>query len=523
MKTLRSYVAGRWQEAREGFRVLFNPSTEEPIARASSAGLDFGEALEYAGRRGGAALRELTLPQRSALLRSMSAALHEHRDELIALCVDNAGTTRRDAKFDLDGATGTLSYYAGLAAGLAERGFLVDGQGEKLGRSARFWGQHVRLPRRGVAVLINAFNFPAWGFAEKAAGAILAGMPVLAKPATSTALITERCIEILIEAQVLPEGAVSLVCGTIGDLVERLGSQDVVAFTGSASTALALRRNDSLVARGVRINIEADSLNAAVLAPDVEPGSESWALFVRDVVREMTQKTGQKCTAVRRVIVPRHVADRVEEELVAELGKAVVGNPVDPSVTMGPLATGDQLQDAVDGVQKLCSAARLVHGSGVRVAGVSAPPGKGYFFGTTLLRADDPARADVVHRHEVFGPVATLLPCDGTAREAAELVALADGTLVTSLYSDDEAYVAEYLASAGAFSGRLYLGSQKMADQAPGSGVALPQSLHGGPGRAGGGEELGALSALHLYTQRVALQGSRQMIHALTGQPGEQA
>lgn len=517
MKTLRSYVCGEWHEARDGFRELVNPSTEEPIGRVSSAGVDFGKTLEFARARGGRTLREMPFEQRGHLLKSMSRALHEHRDDLIALSIENTGTTRKDAKFDLDGATGTLHYYSTLAASLGEDGMFVEGSGDKLGRTARFWGEHVRLPLHGAAVLINAFNFPAWGFGEKAAAAILAGMPVIVKPATSTAMVAERCIEILVEADVLPVGAVSLICGSTGDLLERLGPQDVVAFTGSASTALGLRGMENLLARSVRVNVEADSLNAAVLAADVTPGSETWELFLRDVAREMTQKTGQKCTAVRRVFVPAAVADDAQTALVERLADAVVGDPADSSVTMGPLATADQLRDAVEGVEKLGAAAEIVHGSGRRIDGVGAEPGKGFFFGATLLRAEEARRARVVHEHEVFGPVATIMPYSGAPDEGAELVGLGQGSLVTSVYGDDDAWVESFVREGGAYSGRLYLGSQKMAEQAPGSGTALPQSLHGGPGRAGGGSELGGLRALELYTQRVALQGSRQMLQSLCG------
>jgi len=519
MKTLRSFVCGEWHEAGSGFRELVNPTTEEPIGRASSAGLDFGKALAFARSRGGRALREMSFEHRAQLLKSMSKALYERRDELIALSIENTGTTRKDAKFDLDGATGTLHYYSTLAGALAEGAPMVDGRGEKLGRTARFWGEHVRLPLRGAAVLINAFNFPAWGFGEKAAAAILAGMPVIVKPATSTAMVAERCVEILAEADLLPQGALSLICGSTGDLLDRLGPQDVVAFTGSASTGLSLRGMENLLRQSVRVNVEADSLNAAVLAGDVQPGSETWQLFVRDVVREMTQKTGQKCTAVRRVFVPAEAIDDVQVALIEQLADVVAGHPEDAAVTMGPLATADQLRDAIEGVDKLGSAAEIVHGSGQRIDGVGAEAGKGFFFGPTLLRAEDPRAAGVVHEHEVFGPVATIMPYSGSADDAAELVGLGQGSLVTSLYGDDDGWMASYLEEGGAHSGRLYLGSQKMAEQAPGSGIALPQSLHGGPGRAGGGAELGGLRALELYTQRVALQGSRQMLQALCG-PG---
>ncbi len=522
MKTLKSYVCGGWHEADGGFATLYNPSTEEPIAQASSQGVDFGAALAYARDRGGSALRELDFLARGELLKNMSRALYEKRDELIALSLENTGTTRRDAKFDLDGATGTLHYYGALASALGPNKVIVDGEGQKLGRSARFWGEHVRVPLRGAAVLINAFNFPAWGFAEKAAAAILAGMPVIIKPATSTAMVTERCIEILVEADVVPDGVMSLICGSAGDLLSRLDSQDVLAFTGSADTALKLKSGDNLLAQCTRVNVEADSLNSAVLAGDVEPSSETWGLFLNDVFREITQKSGQKCTAVRRIFVPAEHADTIQAELSQRMGDVVVGHPGDPSVTMGPLASDAQLKDAIEGTKSLAGESKIVHGHGERVDGVGAEAGKGYFFAPTLLRNDDTGADDLVHRREVFGPVATLLPYDGSAEKAAELVALGGGSLVASYYSDSDDNAETFLAAAGPFSGRIYLGSEKMAEQAPGSGVALPQSLHGGPGRAGGGEELGGLRALNLYTQRVALQGSRKMLQNLTGTTSEE-
>ncbi|MEE8142630.1 MAG: 3,4-dehydroadipyl-CoA semialdehyde dehydrogenase [Planctomycetota bacterium] len=515
MRTLKSHVSGKWHEASTDLVPLFDPCSEEQIAQASSTGVDFAAALEYARSQGGPALRELSFIQRGELLMGMSKALHAHREELIQLSLKNTGATRKDAKFDLDGATGTLSYYAYLAKEIGDLKLLRDGDGEALGRSAKFWGQHVRVPLHGAALHVNAFNFPAWGFSEKAACAFLAGMPVITKPATSTALVTERCVEIIVEAGLLPPGVLSLICGRTGDLISRLGSQDVLAFTGSAATALKLRRRENLLASSVRVNIEADSLNAAVLGPDVESGSETWGLFIRDVVREITQKAGQKCTAVRRILVPEPHAEAVQEALVDSLERVVTGNPADSTVTMGPLATAHQLEDAIQGVAELRQDAQLIYGTGERVSGAGNPPGKGYFFAPTLLCAGDSSRSDSVHSREVFGPVATILPYDASASEAARLVALGGGCLVTSLYSDQRDWVGEWIAAGASWSGRLYLGSLKMAEQALGSGIALPNSFHGGPGRAGGGGELGGLRGLHLYTQAIALQGSRSMIERL--------
>jgi len=517
MKTLRSYVGGRWHEARSGFATLVDPSTEEEIGRASSDGIDFGAVLGAARDRGGPALRALTFAQRAQLLKDMSKILRDHRDELLDLSARNTGTTRPDGSFDVDGASGTLAYYASLGKGLGDRAFLIEGDGVQLAKTEGFYGRHVLVPRQGVAVHVNAFNFPAWGFAEKAACALLAGMPVVTKPATATAMVTERCIELLAEAGILPDGALQLIAGATGDLLDRLGPQDVLAFTGSADTARGLRARGNLLAANPRMNVEADSLNAAVLGPDVEDGSVTFDLFLRDVVREMTQKTGQKCTAVRRILAPAGRMDAVQEALAAKLAEVVVGNPADAAVRMGPVATAQQLDDSLRGIGELRQAARLVHGTGERTDGVGAPAGKGYFLQPTLLRCDDGRNAGPVHQREVFAPVATLLPYDGTAGDAAALVALGGGTLVTSAYTDDAGWAGELVAQGGGGTGRVYIGSAASAAEAPGSGAALPQTLHGGPGRAGGGEELGGLVGVKLYLQRMAIQGSRALVDGLLG------
>ncbi|HYO11744.1 MAG TPA: 3,4-dehydroadipyl-CoA semialdehyde dehydrogenase [Thermoanaerobaculia bacterium] len=519
MKTLRSYVRGRWHEAQGGFAALVDPSTEEEIARASSQGIDFGAVLAYARERGGPALRGMTFAQRSALLKDMSKVLRDHRDELLDTSARNTGTTRPDGSFDVDGGSGTLAYYASIGRGLGDRTFLAESEGVQLAKTEGFYARHILIPRTGVAVHVNAFNFPVWGFAEKAACALLAGMPVITKPATATAMVTERAIELIVEAGILPDGALQLVVGSTGDLLDRLGPQDVLAFTGSADTARRLRSRDNLLAANTRVNVEADSLNAAVLGPDVAPdgGSATFGLFLKDVVREMTQKTGQKCTAVRRILVPRDRVDAVQEALAGRLSQVVVGNPADGSVTMGPVATAQQLRDGEEGIAELQKGARLVHGTGRRTDGVGAPSGKGFFLQPTLLRADDPGNAGPVHEREVFGPVATILPYDGTAADAAGIAALGGGTLVNSAYTDDAAWAADFLVHGGGSTGRLYLGSESSAADAPGSGAALPQALHGGPGRAGGGEELGGLVGVKLYLQRVAVQGSKAVVEGLVG------
>jgi 3,4-dehydroadipyl-CoA semialdehyde dehydrogenase len=518
MDTLRSYVAGKWI-AGPDIVDLYDPSTEDVVARLASGGIDTAAMLEHARSVGGPALREMTFAERGEMLRGMSKVLRDNRDELLELCRVNMGTTLPDGGFDVDGGSFTLGYYGKLGAGLGGARVLPDGEGVQLAKTEGFWGQHVMVPRHGVAVHINAFNFPVWGFAEKAATALLAGMPVVTKPASSTALPAARAVELLIQAGIMPEGAFQLIVGSTGDLLDRLQPQDVVAFTGSADTARYLRGQRAVMDASVRFNTEADSLNAAVLAPDAGDGPV-FDLFIKDVAREMTQKSGQKCTAVRRILVPAGLMERVQEALSARLGRTVVGNPADASVRMGPLASAQQLKSALEGIGLLRQDARIVHGSEGRVEGVGAPDGKGWFVAPTLLRADDARAASSVHRHEVFGPVATLLPYDGSATDAAAIVGLGGGMLVTSAYSNDDEWLRDFVHAGGAHSGRLYIGSDAAAGDAPGSGVAMPQALHGGPGRAGGGEELGGMVGVRLYMQRLALQGARQTVDALAGVGG---
>jgi oxepin-CoA hydrolase/3-oxo-5,6-dehydrosuberyl-CoA semialdehyde dehydrogenase len=515
MITLTSYLAGRWHQAETGFQTLVDPSTEEPLARASSAGADFAAALDWTRRTGGPALRELSFGQRGEILKAVARKLREHRDELLALSRRNNGTTDSDGAFDVDGGGGALAVYGNLGLALGDRRALLDGEGDQLAKTEAFWSRHVLVPKQGVAVFVNAFNFPAWGFAEKFACAFLAGMPVITKPATATALTAHRLVEIVIESGLLPPGALQLVVGGTGDLLDRLGPQDVLAFTGSAATALALRSRRNLLAASVHVNVEADSLNAAVLAPDVAPGSSVFDLFVRDVAREMTQKAGQKCTAARRILVPAPLSGTATEALAVRLGRTVTGNPDDESVRMGPLATADQLRDTLDGIAELLATTDLVHGSGRRIDGVGAPAGRGFFVGPTLLHSAVPREKTPVHYREVFGPVATLLPYDGTAAEAAAVAALAEGTLVTSVYSDDDGWLRDFLRSGGATTGRLYVGSA--GSEGVGSGACFPQSQHGGPGRAGGGAELGGPRGLAPYLQRVAIQGHRRLVDRVAG------
>lgn len=518
MVRLRSFVGGRWVEGSGAPIALVNPSTEGVVAEVLGGGVDCGPALEYARAVGGPNLRAMSFAERGELLGKMAKAIHVHREALLDLCRDNNGCTRGDAKFDVDGATATLAAYAKLGQGLGAARFQIDGEAERLSTGARYVGQHVRLPRPGAAVHINAFNFPAWGTFEKVAVALLAGVPVVSKPATATALTAFRMVEILVESGLMPEGALSFVAGPPGNLMDVLGPQDCLAFTGSADTAARLRSSAAVSARSTRVNIEADSLNAALLGPDVEVGGDLWNLAVRNIVRDMTQKTGQKCTAVRRIFVAEGQADELAGAISDELARVVVGDPAEDKVTMGPVATAAQLRDVRQGIRHLSEQARVVTGGLEAVQGVGAPEGKGYFVAPTLLQAADADAAPRAHEHEVFGPAATLIPYGGGAAEGAELLARGKGCLVSAVYGDDRDWLGELLFAAAPWTGRLQVVGTKVSDQTLPPGLVLPNQVHGGPGRAGGGEELGGLRGLDFYTQRVALQGDTAVLKKLLGQ-----
>jgi len=517
IQTLSSFVQDAWVQGQGALAPLFNPATEEELARTGTGGVDFGAALEHA-RRSGQALRELTFAERGAALRALSKALHAHRDELIGLAIANGGNTRSDAKFDIDGAIATLSHYADLGAQLGSLRVLRDGEAVQLGRTARYAGMHIWSPREGVAVHINAFNFPAWGMAEKMATALLAGMPVISKPATSSALVAFRAAELCVEAKALPPGAFSFLCGSAGDLLDRLHPNDVVAFTGGASTAQKLRAQ--LAPRGVRLNIEADSLNSALLGPDVEVGSASWDIFIGDVARDISQKAGQKCTAIRRIFTPAERLPAVQEALIERLSAVHVGDPSRADVTMGPLATREQQRDIKAGLARLLAEATSVFGGDGTAKPLAADPSKGFFVAPTLLSCADPHGATALHRDEVFGPAATLCALrpgsdSEQAREAVQLIKRGGGSLVCSVFSDDRAFLSEAVLGLAPAHGRVYLGSEKVAGQTFGPGTVLPQLVHGGPGHAGGGEELGGLRGLGFYSQRTAIQGDRALLDAI--------
>ncbi|GAB4146457.1 MAG: hypothetical protein Fur0037_14510 [Planctomycetota bacterium] len=505
MIQIESFVAGRWLAGDGESRAVHDPTTERELGAVRQAGIDFASVLRHAREVGSPALRRQGFRGRAALLKALSALIHDHRDELLDLSTENGGNTRSDGKFDVDGASGTLAAYAKLGEELPEGNLLLDGDAAQLGRTPRFSGQHVLTPRLGVALHINAFNFPVWGMGEKMAQALLAGVPVIEKPGTASALVAHRLARIIADSGILPEGSFQFVAGSVASMLDELTAQDSVAFTGSSATAAAIRGNANLVRRNVRVTIEADSVNAAILGPDVEADSDTFGQFLANIVTDVTQKAGQKCTAVRRILVPQAALRAVEEALIEALTAVCVGDPREPRTRMGPVASRAQFATVREGIDRLAGAAEILCG------GSQPAREKGWFLAPTLLRARDPA-APVLHQEEVFGPCATLFPYDGTADAAASLANLGGGGLVASLYTDDRAFLEPLVRAIAPWHGRVWIGSEKTLGQALGPGAVLPQSVHGGPGRAGGGEELGGLRGLALYLQRTALQGDRSVL-----------
>ncbi len=518
MKNLASYVFGEWVEGKGGPATRGNPTTEEPLAQASTEGVDMKKALDFARDVGGPALRAMSFRERGGLLRKLSRTIYTARDELMTLGVQNAGNTRSDAKFDVDGASATLAAYADIAENeLGDAKFLVDADPINIGRSSKLTGQHLFLPLEGVAVHINAFNFPAWGLAEKAAVALLAGMPVISKPATSTALMAFRLMQLIVEQEILPKGALSFLAGSTGDLLSHLRGQDVLAFTGSSDTAAQLRALPNVVRDSVRVNVEADSLNAAILGPDASSG-ETYDLFVKDVVRDITQKAGQKCTAIRRVFVPKDRVGDLRDLLVERLRATKIGDPSREEVNMGPVATKKQRDDALTGIDRLVrTGAKAVTGGKAPAQTIGVEAGKGFFVDATLLEVESPDAVADVHAIEVFGPCTTLVPYDSSAA-LVRAVRRGDGGLVASLYSDDKSFTREVVLGIASSHGRLVLGSEKAAASAVPPGTVLPSLVHGGPGRAGGGEELGGTRGMRLYLQRTAIQGYGPVVAALVAE-----
>ena len=514
MPVLRSYVSGRWTAPPDG-RPVRDAVTGEEITRISSEGIDLAAALDYGRRVGGPALRALTFHERAALAKAVGGMLRDHRDELYALSA-RTGATLGDSKFDVDGGIGVLLSYASKARReLPNDTVYTEGAVEPLGRGGQFAGQHILTPRLGVAVQVNAFNFPVWGPLEKMAPALIAGVPTLVKPASQTAYLTARLVELIVGSGILPEGSLQLLCGSAGDLLDHLGEQDLLSFTGSASTARQLRAHPNVVARAVRFNAEADSLNCSILGPDATPGTPEFDLYVRQLVTEMTVKAGQKCTAIRRAFVPAPLLDAVIDAAAARLEKVVIGNPADESVRMGALASLEQREEVRRSLKSLESAGRLVFGDPDHVQVTGADADHGAFISPLLVRCDDASRAEP-HEVEAFGPVSTVMGYAGPD-EVIELAARGRGSLAGSVVTGDAGFARSVVLGLAPWHGRLLVLDQDDAKESTGHGAPLPVLVHGGPGRAGGGEEMGGVRGVLHHMQRTAVQASPRMLGAVTG------
>jgi oxepin-CoA hydrolase / 3-oxo-5,6-dehydrosuberyl-CoA semialdehyde dehydrogenase len=510
---LESYSAGAWFRATDDGLPLLDATTSDEVARISSTGLDLAGMVGHARTVGGPALRALTFPERAGLLKAMAKALGDHKDEFYALSA-RTGATLRDSMVDIDGGIGTVFSYASKGTReLPNDTVMLDGPAEPLGRQGTFLGQHIYTSRPGAAVQINAFNFPVWGFLEKLAPAFLAGLPSIVKPASQTAYLTELVVRRIIESGILPEGSLQLLCGSPAGLLEELSAQDSIAFTGSAATGAHLRQHPAVVHAGVQLGIEADSLNCSILGTDVAVDDTEFDLFVKGVVTEMTVKAGQKCTAIRRVIVPESIADAVVDAISAKLAKITIGNPTDERVRMGALASLSQRDEVRKAVQALKASASIVSGDPDAVELIDADPHVGAFMSPVLLRAV--TGASQPHNIEAFGPVATVLSY-ANLDEAIALAARGSGSLVGSLITHDPAVARTVTLGVAPWHGRILVLDRDDAAESTGHGSPLPVLVHGGPGRAGGGEELGGIRAVLHHMQRTAIQASPDMLTAIT-------
>ncbi|HEY2020674.1 3,4-dehydroadipyl-CoA semialdehyde dehydrogenase [Paraburkholderia sp.] len=518
---LKNYVAGQWIAGQGAGTTLSDPVTGDALVRVSSDGLDLAQAFGFARDQGGAALRALTYAQRAARLAEVVKLLQSRRDDYYAIATANSGTTRNDSAVDIDGGIFTLSWYAKLGASLGDVHALRDGKSTALSKDQSFSAQHVLTPTHGVALLINAFNFPSWGLWEKAAPALLSGVPVIVKPATASAWLTQRMVADVVDAGIVPAGALSVICGSSAGLLDQIQSFDVVSFTGSADTAATLRAHPAFVEHGARLNVEADSLNSAILCADATPDTPAFDLFINEVVREMTVKAGQKCTAIRRAFVPQQSLDAVVDALRAKLAKITVGNPRNDSVRMGSLVSRAQYDNVLAGIAMLREQAVLAY-DGSAAPLVDADPAVAACVAPHLFVVHDPDNATLLHDIEVFGPVASVAPyrvaSNGERLPEAHAIALArrgQGSLVASIYSNDDAHLARLALELADTHGRVHAVSPSVQHSQTGHGNVMPMSLHGGPGRAGGGEELGGARALGFYHRRAAVQASGSALDAL--------
>ena len=512
---LGNLVLDQWVTGEGGGTTLTSAVSGEPVATITSAGLDFADILNHARTVGGANLRKLTFHERGEMLKTLAKFLMEHKKEFYALSTDT-GATRGDSWVDIDGGISTLFVFSSKARReMPNDHVYLDGPPEALSRNGTFVGQHIYTPKLGAAVHINAFNFPCWGMLEKLAPTLIAGVPAIVKPASSTAYLTELMVRRIKESGILPDGALQLICGSVGDLFDHLNCQDTIAFTGSKSTAEFLQQHPRVVNESVAFTAETDSLNCSILGPDALPGTPEFDLYVKEVTREMTSKAGQKCTAIRRIIAPAKIAGDVVDALAKSLGEVRIGNPASTNVDMGALASQGQRDEVRDRVNELSQQADVVYGGGDDFEVIEADAGKGAFFMPTLLHCQKPLTSRAVHSVEAFGPVSTVLPYDNLD-EAITLSRMGDGSLAGSIVTNDDKVARELVLGTAAYHGRMVIINRHCAGESTGHGSPLPHLVHGGPGRAGGGEEMGGVRGVKHYMQRTAIQGSPQTLTAVS-------
>jgi oxepin-CoA hydrolase / 3-oxo-5,6-dehydrosuberyl-CoA semialdehyde dehydrogenase len=514
MTKLENYISGKWVTGDGDGQLLFNAVTGDPIGSATTNGLDFKSIVEYGRTVGNPALRKMTFHQRGNMLKALALHLRNHLDTFYKISYQT-GATKADSWVDIEGGIGNLFANASLRRKFPDESFCIDGESHNLSKNNTFMGTHILVPKEGVAIHINAFNFPVWGMLEKIAVNLLAGMPAIVKPASVTSYLTEAVVKEIITSKILPEGALQLICGSAGDLLDHVSSQDVVTFTGSASTGLMLKSNPIILKESVPFNMEADSLNCIVMGNDVMPGMPEWDIFIKEIRKEMTLKAGQRCTGVRRIFVPENKMEDVWKAIAASLSQTTIGNPLNEKVRMGSLAGKGQRSEVRSQIEKLLASSQIVYGSLDSVQVIEADAERGAFMSPVLLMNEKPFQSKEVHEVEVFGPVSTIMPYKNTD-EAIELSKLGKGSLCSTIVTADYKQAKHYVISAATHHGRILVLNNECAKESTGHGSPLPLLIHGGPGRAGGGEEMGGLRGVKHYLQRTAIQGSPTTITAIT-------
>jgi len=514
MNKLGNYITGSWITGQGEGQALYNAVTGEPFAAATTMGLDFKAIADYARTTGNPALRKMTFHARGNMLKALALHLRHHLDLFYKISYQT-GATKADSWVDIEGGIGNLFANASLRRKFPDEIFCIDGESHNLSKNNTFMGTHILTPKEGVAIHINAFNFPVWGMLEKIAVNLLAGMPCIVKPATVTSYLTEAVVKEIIASKILPEGALQLICGSAGDLLNHVTSQDVVTFTGSASTGLMLKSNPRILSESVPFNMEADSLNCIILGDDVSPGVPEWDIFVKEVRKEMTLKAGQRCTGIRRIFVPENKMEEMWKAIATSLNQTTIGNPLNSTVRMGSLAGQTQRNEVRAQVQKLLASSQIIYGSLDSVEVVDADAEKGAFMSPVLLMNDKPFKAKEAHEVEAFGPVSTIMPYKNMD-EAIALSKLGKGSLCSTIVTADYKLARKYIVGAASHHGRILVLNNECAKESTGHGSPLPLLVHGGPGRAGGGEEMGGIRGVKHYLQRTALQGSPTTITEIT-------